>query len=543
MDSQRWEDMKSEVLERTNVEEFAAAHLEGVQQEHDELKALCLFHDERKPSMYLNTERKVFFCQGCGEKGNVIDLYMKVRDLSFKDALLEMAEQLGVDADNPAPTSQPHKAQPPPTTNPPISPRKVKLWHQELRDKDAKVKWLIRHRGMKRKTLKKYQIGWDGQRYTIPVLDEKGQIVNVRRYDPAKGSNAKIIHYTEKRGDKTLKYGRPARLFGVDELVKARNGQRVHITEGEWDRLMLAQEGWIAVTGTHGAKTWLDSWTKLFKGKDVVLLFDNDAAGKRASSKVGKELLPVAKRVRVVNLPLDADGMKDVSDWFVAAEQDAKALEALIEQTPSLQDADGEDEVDESCLDFKVTKITTFDSVPKKYVLEIEPTARRRGEMEINGDTLGNPAKFKRAYMAYFNRLPRGMPASVRGWEDIVNVWLDRSLVVEQPPEASELAALREVLTDELRKMPVSEGLSELDRAKALETPSGERIFKAVALRRVLAADFGDVTKHTMCAGLRRIGCESKVVKVEGRSVKVWTIPRKLCQEDDSDDKQAPMFE
>lgn len=529
---QRWEDIKSEVLERFDVKAFAEAHLDHVQHEHDELKALCLFHDEKQPSMYVNKERRVWYCQGCGEKGNAIDLYMKVHNLPFKDALLQMAEELGVDPASPAPAGHKKGGRPAGSknANPPISLNKVKAWHKDLRSRPERVKWLIKHRGMKRKTLARYLIGWDGQRYTIPVFDADGRVVNVRRYDPDTPTR-KIIHYTEKRGDKTLKYGKPARLYGIDELAHADAKTLVHVTEGEWDRLMLAQAGWLAVTGTHGAKTWLEEWNKAFKGRDVVLLYDTDRSGRLAAAKVAKALHRVARKVRNVELPLNQNGQKDVTDWFVKAKQSAEALEKIIQATPP--DGRPEPDGDEGDLDFIVNKLTTYDSVPKKYVLDITPTSRNRGEMEINGDTLLNPAKFERAYTAYFNRCPEGMPPTARGWKRIVNGWLDRSEVIEQPPEASELAALREVLIDELRKMPISEGRSELDRAKALVTPSGERIFKAVALRRILVADFGDVTKHTMCAALRRIGCESKVVKVDKHPVKVWTIPKKLWEDED----------
>lgn len=526
MNSQRWEDLKSEVLEKINVEEFLRTNLDSVESGGpDEFKTLCLFHNETRPSLHISNTRKIFYCQGCGEKGNLIDLYMKVRDLDFKHALLEMAENLGIDTDNPAPARAPRREKPKPPDNPPISLEKVKHWHRMLRETPDRALWLVKHRGMKRATLQKHLIGWDGQRYTIPVFDDT-EVVNVRRYCPEK--HAKMIHYTENIGGVSLRYGRPARLYGLDELRQATNGARVYVAEGEWDRLMLAQQGWLAVTGTHGCKVWLDEWNPEFKGKDVILLYDTDRQGKLASARVAKALQPVAASVRVVELPLAGDGQKDVTDWFVAAGRTGEDLVGIIEATPPFYQPEATDGGDEDDLDFRVVKITTFDSVPKKYVLDIIPNARNPGAMEINGDTLGNPAKFRRAFSAYFNRFPEGMPGNTRAWDKIVNAWLDRSLVIEQPPEASELSALREVLADELRKIPISEGRSELDRAKALVTPAGEHIFKAVALRRILIADFGDVTKHTMCAALRRIGCKSKVVKVEGHSVKVWTIPKEL---------------
>ncbi|GAI47863.1 unnamed protein product, partial [marine sediment metagenome] len=35
-------------------------------------------------------------------------------------------------------------------------------------------------------TIKKYKIGWDGNRNTIPIYDEKGVLRNIRRYNQKK---------------------------------------------------------------------------------------------------------------------------------------------------------------------------------------------------------------------------------------------------------------------------------------------------------------------------------------------------------------------
>jgi 5S rRNA maturation endonuclease (ribonuclease M5) len=549
MASQRWEDLKAEVLERTIVEEFARDNLQGVQPGGaGELKALCLFHDEKKPSMHVNLDRRVFYCQGCGEKGNVIDLFMAVRNLTYKDALLQMAAELGIDTESPHPTRRPHKEKPPPPETQPIPRRKVEYWHNELRAHPEKVEHLVKRRGMKRKTLKKYMIGWDGQRYTLPVFDADGNVRNVRRYDPGKQS-AKMIHYTEKlQGGETVKYGKPARLYGLDELRQATNGTRIHVCEGEWDRLMLAQQGLLAVTGTHGCKTWLAEWNKEFKGKEVVLLYDSDRQGKLATARVAKELCGVAATVRPVELPFDREGMKDITDWFVAAKRTLDELEAEIQATPpfTVEDETGMTVAElEEKLDFKMSGMTIYASIPPKFVLEIEPHNRKAGQMEINQATLGKPGRFKDAFDGYFLRTPKGLPRSLERWEDLVNHWKDNARVVPMPDEASELPALRELIEDELRQMPVCETRADLDRAKAVErTFKGEdgkqqteRFFKSKALRHLMIQDFGDISRPTFNCALRRIGCENKVVKVQAHPVKVWTIPEVLVKEADDDGK------
>jgi len=50
-------------------------------------KALCPFHDERTPSFVVNQRRQTFHCFGCGAYGDVITFIMKIKGISFKDAL------------------------------------------------------------------------------------------------------------------------------------------------------------------------------------------------------------------------------------------------------------------------------------------------------------------------------------------------------------------------------------------------------------------------------------------------------------------------
>ncbi len=56
---------------------------------------LCPFHDDRNPSMKLNDD--YFFCFGCGERGDVIDLTAALCGLNKYDAARKLAQDFGVD--------------------------------------------------------------------------------------------------------------------------------------------------------------------------------------------------------------------------------------------------------------------------------------------------------------------------------------------------------------------------------------------------------------------------------------------------------------
>lgn len=68
--------------------------IETIQNEGVELRrrgrshwAQCPFHNEKKPSFAVNPDKQRFKCFGCGEHGDVVDFVIKLKGLSFRDAL------------------------------------------------------------------------------------------------------------------------------------------------------------------------------------------------------------------------------------------------------------------------------------------------------------------------------------------------------------------------------------------------------------------------------------------------------------------------
>lgn len=59
-------------------------------------KALCPFHEEKTPSFIVNPEKQIFHCFGCGIGGNVIKFIMSVEKASFPQAVIIAAKKAGV---------------------------------------------------------------------------------------------------------------------------------------------------------------------------------------------------------------------------------------------------------------------------------------------------------------------------------------------------------------------------------------------------------------------------------------------------------------
>lgn len=93
-----------------------------------------------------------------------------------------------------------------------------------------------------------------------------------------------------------------------------RNGTQVFYAEGEKDTLTLESFGFHALT-CGGSGDWHKDCASLFAGADVVILQDNDRAGKISAKRIKSDLVAVAKSVRII-VPMPNVEHGDVSDYF-----------------------------------------------------------------------------------------------------------------------------------------------------------------------------------------------------------------------------------
>ena len=91
----------------------------------------------------------------------------------------------------------------------------------------------------------------------------------------------------------------------------------VYVVEGEKDVDRLAGLGIVATCNVGGAGKWNKSYSQYFQGRDVVVLPDNDDAGRDHAEAVAGMLSGTAGSIKVVALP-DLPAKADVSDWLEA---------------------------------------------------------------------------------------------------------------------------------------------------------------------------------------------------------------------------------
>src|SRR5262249_14447515 len=104
--------------------------------------------------------------------------------------------------------------------------------------------------------------------------------------------------------------------YFLPELNDAPPQQLIFIAEGEKDTETLIDLGLVATTNPGGAGKWNADLNQWFAGKRrVVILEDNDAAGRAHVRKVAQHLHEIVDEVRILRLPnLPEHG--DVTDWL-----------------------------------------------------------------------------------------------------------------------------------------------------------------------------------------------------------------------------------
>lgn len=325
-----WSDYTNRILAEIDTEAFFISELKNIQRRGLEAKAECPFKDlhesqtDNNPSLTVNLDKGVYYCNSCHSKGNVHTMYKQLYGLTNEQAWFQLGDALNI--------QRPDNTKP---TRPDINVGLVQSYHTALMQLTGPIRDVLRdRRGLTDDTLRKFQLGWDGERITIPIYDEYNVLVNFRRYKwNSTDDQWKVLNYKDEYGNT---YGE-VRIFGIDQVIDSSIDSIVWC-EGEMDRICAEQAGFAAACATSGAGTWRPEWTKLFRNKKKVYLAqDNDEAGKNASTKLCEKLYRILD-VYIVQWPDDFPEKGDITDFFVRCNQTADDFKNLLENSTQYVD-------------------------------------------------------------------------------------------------------------------------------------------------------------------------------------------------------------
>ncbi len=84
------------LISRANIVDIIGSHL-NLQKKGNDYWACCPFHNEKTASFSVSESKQFYYCFGCGAKGNVIDFLMEFLNLSYPEAIRNLANTLGMD--------------------------------------------------------------------------------------------------------------------------------------------------------------------------------------------------------------------------------------------------------------------------------------------------------------------------------------------------------------------------------------------------------------------------------------------------------------
>ncbi|MBQ7143874.1 MAG: DNA primase [Oscillospiraceae bacterium] len=346
-----------ELADRNDIVDVVGSYVRLNKKSGANLFGLCPFHSEKTPSFSVNAEKQIFHCFGCGKGGGVIGFIMEIENLSFPDAVEFLARRAGMEvpqdpdeqagrlkrdrllALNKAAARYYHNALKAAYGQPgrdyvnrrKISPAFVVRFGLGFAPDD----FYALTDAMRQQGYQDYELIEAGlananrsgkgvhdvfrNRLMFPVIDVRGNVI---------GFSGRTL------GDDDRKYlntrdtpvfNKSRNLFALNLAKKSKSGY-ILLVEGNIDVVSLHQAGFDSAVASLGTSLTPEQARLITRyTKQVVIAYDNDPAGQKASQRAIGILDQLDLKVKVLQM----EGAKD-PDEFIQARGD-EAFRQLIE--------------------------------------------------------------------------------------------------------------------------------------------------------------------------------------------------------------------
>lgn len=304
----------------------------------------CPFHNEKTPSMCVNTDGQYYHCFGCGVSGDVITFVMEMESVDYTDAVKILADKAGMTLPEFEGDREYKKKKDKQAVLKQLMRDAAVYYRANLkREKEGKeARDYLASRGISEETCVRFGIGLSlgydqlqgymrRKGYSIENLKECGLVVGDRLSDAFAGRiivpimngageviafGGRIYHGEKdvakyKNSTNTLLFDKSRCVYGINFVKKEKkqNGgfKNLVLVEGYMDVIALAGAGiYNAVAGMGTALTPMQA-REIKRCVDMVYVcYDGDAAGRKAAVRNVETLLAEGLEVKVVSL---ADGL------------------------------------------------------------------------------------------------------------------------------------------------------------------------------------------------------------------------------------------
>ncbi|MCD4689743.1 MAG: DNA primase [Desulfuromonadaceae bacterium] len=339
------EDKIQEIRERIDIVELVSSYLPLKRSGANHL-GLCPFHSEKTPSFNVNAPRQIFHCFGCGVGGDAFSFVMRMEGLSFPEALRRLAERAGVELQEEQLTPAEEQQRQDRDRLLRVSEVASAFYHEQLLEdpQGAEGRRYLRQRGYEGETVREFGLGYapDSWQALAEHLAGKGfepkwarDILGLVRegqkgrgdYDlfrkrllfPIQDSRGRVVAFGGRVLDDSLPkyinspespiYHKGQILYGLYQAKEAmRRSETGIVVEGYFDQLALYRAGFQNAVATCGTSLTAEH-ARLLKRycKQLLLFFDQDKAGRKATFRAMEVLLAEGLSASVVELSADED--------------------------------------------------------------------------------------------------------------------------------------------------------------------------------------------------------------------------------------------
>lgn len=300
---------------------------------------VCPFHADHSPSMSVSREKQIYTCFSCGASGTVINFVMDYENIGFRETIQKLANKAGIEINLADTKKVPLKNQ----KLYEIYEISQKIYQNNLNSEvGIKAKEYLKDRQIDNEIIKEFGIGLSirDTKLVTNILLKKGfkekdlidsgligngekgihDIYYNRIMFPLWDLSGKVVGYSGRIYDMndTSKYinTKETAIFKKGELLynyhrakeEARKSGKIIIVEGFMDVIAAYKVGIKNVIATMGTAV-TSNQANLIKrmAKEIILCFDGDEAGAKATFSCSEELAKLGVIPKVVRLEDNLD--------------------------------------------------------------------------------------------------------------------------------------------------------------------------------------------------------------------------------------------